>query len=131
MRAVVGPLIVVGLLVTVWLHFFSGNPGGISDARYSAFSSIAPPKLLYACTRKPTSAELLRQARECVQSGRSGCEQMAYESGEAGSETTVDFVGGSGTSTYDELLRDAKRQCAEDRGSMGSGKLTVLESAGD
>ena len=131
MRAIVGPLVLVALLATLWVLYFSGNPGGISDARYSRFKQLAPPKVLYSCTRKPTSEALLRQVRECAQSGRSGCDQEAYESGEAAGETTVDFVGGAGTSTYDELLRDAMRKCAEDRGSMGSGKLTVLESTKD
>jgi hypothetical protein len=115
----------------LWLRFFSGNPGGISDVQYSRFKTLEPPKLLYSCTRKPTSDALLLQTRECAQSGRAGCEQIAYESGEAKTETVVEFAGGAGTSTYDELLRDARRKCAEDRGSMGGGILTVLESNKD
>jgi hypothetical protein len=131
MRAIIGPLMVVALLVTLWVLFFSGNPGGIPDARYAKFKAMAPPKLLYSCTRKPTREALLRQASECLQSGRSGCDQKAYESGETENEITVDFVGGAGTGTYDELLRDARRKCAENHGSIGDGKLTVLESHTD
>lgn len=131
MRAIVGPLVIVALLVVLWMRFFGGNPGDISDAQYSRYKMLAPPKLLYSCTRKPTSDALLRQTRECANSGRSGCEQKAYESGEAETATIVEFVGGAGTSTYDELLRNARRKCAEDRGSMGDGILTVLESNED
>ena len=128
MRAILGPLVFAALLVTVWMRFFSGNPGGISDARYSEFKALAPPKLLYSCTRKPTSEAILRQTRECAQSGRSGCEQQSYEAGEAENETIVEFARGPRTSNFDDLLRDAKRKCAEDRGRLGDGKLTVLES---
>ena len=128
MRAIVGPLVIVALLVVLWMQLFSGNPGGFSDAQYSRFKTLAPPKLLYSCTRKPTSDALLRQTRDCAKSGRSGCEQKAYESGQAETATMVEFVGGAETSTYDELLRDARRKCAEDSGSMGDGKLAVLEA---
>ncbi|MGB7741018.1 MAG: hypothetical protein WBM03_18055 [Steroidobacteraceae bacterium] len=128
MRRIVGPLVIVGLLAALWMLFLRGNPGGISDARYSEFKQLAPPKLLYSCTRKPTSEALLQQARECAQSGRAGCDQEAYESGEAENATVVEFVGGQRTSTFDELLRGAKRSCAENLGSMGDGKFEVLEA---
>lgn len=131
MRAILGPLVIVALLVALWFRFFGGNPGGISDAEYSKFKLLAPPKLLYSCTRKPTSDALLQMRKECAKSGRSGCEQKAFEFGEAKTETVVQFVGGPETSTYDELLRDARRKCAEDSGSMGGGILRVLESNND
>jgi hypothetical protein len=131
MRPIVGPLVIVVLLAALWVLFVRGNPGGISDAKYSEFKQLAPPKLLYSCTRKPTSEALLRQARECAQSGRAGCDQEAYESGESQNATVVEFIGGRGTSTYNELLQDAKRNCAENIGDMGSGKLEVLEANTD
>lgn len=131
MRAIVGPLLIVALLVALWALFVRGNPGGITDARYSEFTQLAPPKLLYSCTRKPTPEALLRQARECAQSGRAGCDQKAYESGEAETETTVEFVGSQGESTYDELLQEAKQNCTETLGDMGDGKLKVLEAHED
>jgi hypothetical protein len=128
MRAIAGPVMIVALLIALWVLFVRGNPGGIPDAEYAKFKRLAPPKLLYSCTRKPTPEALMRQTRECAQSGRSGCDQKAYEAGEADIETTVEFVGGRGDSTYDELLQEAKRNCAEDRGDMGGGRLEVLEA---
>lgn len=131
MRAILGPLVIVGLLVALWAMFMRGNPGGISDSRYAQFSRLAPPKLLYSCTRKPTAETVTRKARECGASGRSGCDQEAYDWREASTETTVEFASGAGQSTYDELLREAKRNCATTRGSMGDGELKVLEAAGN
>jgi len=131
MRPIVGPLVIVVLLAALWVLFVRGNPGGISDAKYAEFKQLAPPKLLYSCTRKPTSEALLRQARECAQSGRAGCDQEAYESGESKNATVVEFIGGRGTSTFNELLQDAKRNCAESLGDMGDGKLKVLEATKD
>ncbi len=131
MRAIAGPLMIVALLVALWMLFVRGTPGGISDAKYEEFKRLAPPKLLYSCTRKPTPESLMRQTRECAQSGRSGCDQKAYESGEAETVTTVEFVGSRGESTYDEVLQEAKRNCAEDLGDMGGGKLEVLEAHQD
>jgi hypothetical protein len=61
-------------LVTLWA-LVRGNPGGISDAQYSEFSRLAPPKLLYSCTRKRTQESLLREIHESANSGRSGCDQ--------------------------------------------------------
>ncbi len=129
MRAIFGPLVIVALLVAVWAIFVRGNPGGISDARYAQFSRLAPPKLLYTCTRKPTSAAVARKARECGKSGRSGCDQEAYDWREASTETTIEFASGAGQTTYDELLTDARRNCATTNGSMGDGELKVLEAA--
>jgi hypothetical protein len=47
---------------------------------------------------------------------------------EAGAETVVEFIGNPGTSTYDELLRDARHACGRNVGSMGGGKLEVLQA---
>jgi len=131
MRAIVGPLIIVALLVALWAIFVRGNPGGISDSRYAQFSRLAPPKLLYTCTRKPSSAAVSRRARECRARGRAGCEQEAYDWREASTETTVEFASGAGQSTYDELLTDVKRNCTMARGSMGDGEFRILEAAGN
>ena len=128
MRAMLGPLVIVGLLAAVWLVFFRGNPGGISDAQYSEFSRLASPKLLYSCTRKPTEASLLRETRECVMTGRSGCDQKSYESGGAEAQSDVDFVGGGGDSTYDALLHGARMKCGREVGNLAGGTLTVLEA---
>jgi hypothetical protein len=131
MRAIVGPLVIAALLVASWALFVRGNPGGISDAKYAEFKQLAPPRILYSCTRKPTNESLLQQQRECAKVGRSGCEQKAYDLGESETKTVVEFVGSQGTSTYDELLRDATRNCARNIGSMGSGKLKVVAADKD
>ena len=128
MRAILGPLVFAAILFTLWVTFFSGNPGGISDERYARYKRLAPPKLLYSCTMKPTSEALLQQTRECAKSGRAGCEQKSYEAGEAETENVVEFVGGDGTATYNDLLRAATATCAQDRGNVGNGKIAVLES---
>jgi hypothetical protein len=131
MRAIVGPLVIVGLLVTLWALFVRGNPGGISDAQYSEFSRLAPPKLLYSCTRKRTQEALLREIQECANSGRSGCDLKAYETGESEAQSVVEFVSGQGISAYDALLRDARLNCGTESGSMAGGTLIVLESHKD
>jgi hypothetical protein len=69
----------------------------------------------------------LRETRECVKSGRSGCDQKSYESGEAESQTDVDFAGGGG-STYDAALHEARMKCSKEIGNLGGGTLTVLEA---
>jgi hypothetical protein len=129
MRAIIGPLVVIGILVALWVFVIDRNPGGISDARYSRYQQLSAPKLLYSCTRKPTNDARVRKMRECASSGRAGCEQEAYDWGEAKSETTVDFVGKGDASTYNELLQGAKRACARNIGDMGDGKLKVLKSS--
>jgi hypothetical protein len=131
MRAIIGPLVLVALLVALWVLVVDVNPGGISDARYLKFQGLASPKLLYSCTRTPTPESLLRRTRECAQSGRGGCELEVYEAGETETAITVDFVGGRRTSTYDELLQEAKRNCAANRGDMGGGILKVLKADED
>lgn len=131
MRAIFGPLVIVVLLVAVWALFFRGNPGGISDAKYAAFNQLDPPKVLYSCTRKPTPEWLVQQTRDCAQSGRSGCDQLVYDSIESQTETTVEFAQGQGTSTYDELLRSARQSCSQNIGKLGGGKLEVLEADKD
>jgi hypothetical protein len=62
-----------------------------------------------------------------MQTGRAGCEENAYEAGEMNSETDVEFVAGQPSSTYDELLQDARQKCATNRGDMGAGEFKVLE----
>jgi hypothetical protein len=128
MRAILGPLVFVGLLVALWVLFFRGNPGGISDGKYARFKQLAAPKLLYSCTRTPTPEWLVQQTRECAQSGRAGCAEKVNESVEAQTETVVEFVGSRGTSTYDDLLRSARQGCARNIGNLGGGRLTVLEA---
>jgi hypothetical protein len=129
MRAILGPLVVVAILAGLWFFVVDRNPGGISDARYSRYQQLSAPKLLYSCTRKPTNDARLRKMRECAQSGRSGCEQEAYDWGEAKTEVTIDFMGHEDASTYEELLQDARRRCGENHGDMGDGKLEVLEAS--
>jgi hypothetical protein len=131
MRAIVGPLIVIGILVALWVFVIDRNPGGISDARYSKYQRLSAPKLLYSCTRRPTDEARLRKSRECMTSGRAGCEQEVYDWGEATIETTVDFIGNQGESTYSELLQKAKQQCARNIGDMGDGKIEVLKASED
>ena len=131
MRALFGPLVIVGLLVTLWALFVRGNPGGLSDAEYSEFSGLAPPKLLYSCTRKPTQESLLREVQECSKTGRSGCDQKAYESGETEAQADVEFVSGQGMSTYESLERDARLNCGKKSGNMHGGTLVVLEAHKD
>lgn len=128
MRAIFGPLVIVALLAAIWAMFFRGNPGGISDAKYGQFKQLAPPKLLYSCTRKPTPEALIQQTRDCAQSGRSGCDQIVYESVESQTRKTVEFVGGQGASSYDELLREARLDCAGEIAKVGSGTIEVLEA---
>ena len=125
MRALIGPLVIIGLVVGVWM-LLNRTPGGISEARYTRYQALAAPKVLYSCTRKPTKEALLRQARECASSGRSGCEQNAYDAGEKEVQTLVEFAGGNGT-PYDELVRAAKQNCEKGKDGFESGGFKVLE----
>ena len=129
MRSLIGPIVIVVFLVALWALISRGNPGGISDAKYSEFKQLAPPRILYSCTRKPTREFLVRGQQECMQTGRAGCEEKAYESGAMKSETDVEFVSGERTSTYDKLLQDARQKCATNRGEMGGGEFKVLEAS--
>ncbi len=131
MRAIVGPLVVIGILVALWVYVIDRNPGGISDARYSRYQQLSAPKLLYSCTRKPTESARLRKMRECAQSGRAGCEQEAYDWAEGKIETTVDFMGNQGDSTYNDLMQQARQSCARDIRDMGEGKMKVLKASED
>ena len=128
MRAILGPVVVIGILVGLWVFVIDRNPGGMTDARYSQYRQLSSPKLLYSCTRKPTEEARLRKTRECTKSGRSGCDQEAYDWRESKVETTVDFLGGQGDSTPAELLQEAKRLCARNIGDMGDGQIEVLKS---
>jgi hypothetical protein len=129
MKAILGPIVIVVFVVALWAVFSRGNPGDISDARYSEYKQLAPPKLLYSCTRRPTRESLLQQERQCRLAGRAGCEVDAYESGETKSEIDVEFVAGPQTSGYDHLLQKAKNGCATIRGDMGGGEFKVLEAS--
>jgi hypothetical protein len=131
MRAIIGPLMVIAIIAALWVFVIDRNPGGISDAGYSQYQQLSAPKLLYSCTRKPTKEARVRKMRECANSGRSGCEQEAYDWGEAKTATTVDFAGNEEDSTYNDLLQDAKRRCATNVGDLGDGKLQVLEARED
>jgi hypothetical protein len=131
MRVILGPLVIVVFLVALWAVFSHGNPGGISDAKYSEFKHLAPPKILYSCTRKPTRESLVRRQKECMQTGRAGCEENAYEAGEAKSETDVEFAAGLPTSSYGKLLQTAMNVCARNVGGMGGGEFKVLEESKD
>jgi hypothetical protein len=131
MRAILGPLVVIAILVALWVFVIDRNPGGITDARYSQYQQLSAPKLLYSCTRKPTKEARVRKLRKCVSSGRSGCDQEAYDWGEATTEVTVDFVGNQGDSTYNDLLQEAKQFCARNIGDMGDGKFEVLKDSKD
>lgn len=126
MRALIGPLVIIGLVVGVWM-LLNQTPGGISEARYSHFKGMAAPKVLYSCTRKPTQEALLRQTRECASSGRSGCEQNTYDAGEKEVQTIVEFAGGNGT-PYETLVREAKQNCEKGKDGFESGGFRVLES---
>lgn len=128
MRFVIGPIVVLVFLFALWHLFSRGNPGGVSDAKYTEFKQLAPPRILYSCTRRPTRESLLQRQRECMDSGRAGCVEDASEWGEATTATTVEFVGGRENSAYDKLLEDARADCATNRGGMGNGEFQVLEA---
>ena len=128
MRAILGPLVVVAILAALWVFVIDKNPGDISDARYAKFTQLPAPKLLYSCTRKPTTAARTQKMRDCASSGRAGCEQEAYDWAEAKLDTTVDFASDDGTTSYENLLRDAKVHCARTIGDMGDGKFEVLKA---
>jgi hypothetical protein len=131
MRKLIGPLVIVALLVALWGIFAHGNPGGISDAKYAEFKQLAPPRLLYSCTRKPAREVLEQRTRDCATSGRAGCDEAVYEAGQAEAQTVVDFVGGQQSSNYETLLRDARENCAQNVGDMGDGEFKVLEAKKD
>jgi hypothetical protein len=127
MRVIRAALVGAMLLAALWMLFARGNPGGISDARYAEFRKMAAPKLLYSCTRKPTPESFLPKERECWQSGRAGCEEAVTKWVDAGTTITVEFVSGTGTASYDDLLMDARRSCAKGVGGMQPGEFEVLE----
>lgn len=128
MKVIRGLLAIVVLMGALWALFARGNPGGISDGQYAQFKRMAAPKLLYSCTRRPTPESFLPQARECWTSGRAGCDEKVHEWVEAAAETSVDFVSGRGSLSYDQLQRDAERTCARQVRNMGPGEFTVLEA---
>jgi hypothetical protein len=105
-----------------------GNPGGISDARYSQFKGASPPKALYSCTRTPARNSFLTQERECLATGRSSCDAKIDDLVKAGTKVNVDFVAGDGMSTYDQLLIEARHSCSKAFGSTGTVEFRVLEA---
>lgn len=128
MRFIRSLLLGAVFVVALWAVIPRGNPGGVSDAKYSKFKGVPAPKVLYSCTRKPTRESFSQEARACRKSGRVGCEEKVDELVEAGTETEVDFVAGQRRSTYDELVQEARRKCAQNVGSMEPGEFKVLEA---
>jgi hypothetical protein len=128
MRAFARLLLVVASLIALWVVFAGGNPGGISDARYAQFNSLAAPKLLYSCTRSPTRKSLNRQVKDCMKSGRANCDAIVDDLVKAGTRTDVDFVGGAEGSTYDQVLEEARRDCRRHFGTTEPGEFKVLEA---
>jgi len=128
MRALIGPLVIIGLIVGAWMLFSGGAPAGMSEPRYERYQQTPAPKVLYSCTRRPSDAALLEKLRECSRTGRSGCEQGADEARKAGTRTDVEFVGGSESGTYREMLERARRNCESSMDNKTSGEFKVLES---
>jgi hypothetical protein len=128
MRVIPGLSVVVVSAVALWVVFPHGNPGGLSDAKYSQFKRAAPPKLVYSCVRKPTRTSFLREEKACLKTGRASCDEKVKELIEAGTETEVDFVAGSETSTYDTLLQEASRECSRIHENTEPGEIKVLEA---
>ena len=129
MRALFGPLVILGLIVGVWFLMTSRAPAGMTEARYERYQRLPGPKLLYSCTRKPTEAAVIKKARECAQSGRSNCEGNARESSRDDTQTVIEFAGGQGPGSYDELLKRARRNCESNTDALTSGTFKLLESA--
>ena len=128
MRVIPGLTVVVVSAVAMWALFSRGNPGGLSDAKYSQFKQAAPPKLVYSCVRKPTRESFLREEKACLKTGRASCDEKVRELIEAGTRTEIDFVAGLGTSTYDTLLQEARRECSRTDGGTEPGEFKVLEA---
>jgi hypothetical protein len=128
MRAIRGPLLFVAAAVAIWAFFLRGNPGGISDARYARFQGASSPKVLFSCTRTPTRKAFITEERKCLKTGRSSCEAEIDDMVKAGTKVNVDFVAGDGTSTYDQLLREAKQTCSKAVGSEEVVEFRILEA---
>ena len=129
MKLIRGLLVVAVLVGSLWALFGRGNPGGISDAKYSEFKRSSPPKFLYSCTRKPAPEVLLQRERECWATGRAACEDKLPEWVKAGTRTEVAFVASAANGTYEKLLEDAKRNCATKVENMAPGEFKVLEAS--
>lgn len=128
MRAILGPVLVAAFVAALWGLFLRGNPGGISDTRYSAFKNIGPPKLLYSCTSTPTREAFLSEERNCLATGRSNCDAEIDDLVKAGTKVKVDFVAGSGILTYAQLLKDARHECIKTAGNTETIEFTVLQA---
>ena len=128
MRVIPGLSVIAVSALELWVLFPRGNPGGLSDEKYSQFNRAAPPKLVYSCVRQPTRESFLREERACLQTGRANCDDKVRELVEAGTRTEVDFVAGLESSTYDTLLQEARRECSRTDGSTEPGEFKVLEA---
>ena len=126
MRAMVGPLVIVAVVAALWAFFLRGNPGGISDAKYSQFKNTRPPRLLYSCTRTPTRDAFNEKVRECSNVGRSNCEAGIDELVKTGTRTDVEFV--AGASTYDQLLKEARHKCGVTLGRKETVEFRIIEA---
>ena len=129
MRLIRGLLVIAVLVGSLWALFGRGNPGGISDAKYSEFKRLAPPKLLYSCVRKPAPEVLLQWERECWATGRAACEDKLPEWIKAGTRIEVEFAASAANGTYEELLEVAKHNCATKVENMATGEFKVLEAS--
>lgn len=126
MRAILGPVFLVVFAVALWGLFLRGNPGGLSDAEYSRFKSLSPPKLLYSCTRTPTREAFVAEVRKCSKTGRSNCEAEIDDLVKAGTKTEVVFV--AGESTYDQLHQEVRAKCIMTSGRKETIEFRVIES---
>ena len=100
----------------------------MSDARYPQFNSAGPPKVLYSCTRTPLRKAFITEERDCLKTGRGSCDAKSADLIKAGTKTNVDFVAGSGTSTYDQLLQEARHECSKALGDQQDVEFSILEA---
>jgi hypothetical protein len=126
MRAISGPLFLAAFAIVLWGLFVRGNPGGLSDAEYSKFRNLSPPKLLYSCTRTPTRKAFVSKVRECSTTGRSNCEAMIDDLVKTGTKTEVEFV--AGESTYDQLRNEVRARCITTFGRQETVEFKIIES---
>jgi hypothetical protein len=131
MRRILPTIVVIVILVVLWDMFVRGNPGQLSDAEYSRYRQLAPPKLLYSCTRPPSQEWLIKQKQDCAQSGRAGCEETVNDAISSQTESVVDFLGGDRSASYEELLARARHECSRERGDLAGGRIEVLDSQKD
>ena len=126
MKTISGPLVLAAFAITSWGLFLRGNPAGLTDANYSKFKNLSPPKLLYSCTRTPTREAFVSEVRECLKTGRSNCESEIDDLVKAGTKTEVEFV--AGESTYDQLLKEVRANCIMTSGRKETIEFRIIES---